>query len=317
VFGVGLALLPVALDRAELPSPIPTSLSWHHPDRMVAIRIDEYAKRQYIDLEVAIVEDLIRGRLDEKAHADALSYLRQRGSMESIRQWAGTQEPASELANALASAFVVAPIWWDVEPGESVDPSYDEMASMSDADPVSEVPSLWLDVTEVDLPTVETTVVDVEPPPVVVEEVAAVDVQEPTPILASAVLPVAPVPTVPSPSVASLDLGPREPSVAQNRVFIELNEGDSDTVGPAVAERLSQLVQCYENALEFDASAQGSVEFEWNVRYGRVNSLGVADDTLGDEIAVRCMSERIRRWRFDRDMSGLVSWRFAFKSNPG
>ncbi len=321
VFGIGLAILPVALDRAELPTPIPNSLSWHHPDRTAEIRIGEYAQRQYIDLEVSLVDDLLHGRFDEEARADALSYLRQRGSVEGIRQWAGAQEPWREEANALAAAFVVAPISWEMEPGESIDTSYDELASVADAEAVSEVPSLWLGVPEPNLPALEPPAIEPEPSPAV-ESVVAVDeptedVQAPTPVLVSAVLHTAPMPAAPTPSVASIDMGLREPAVAQNRVYVELSEGDPETVGPAVTGRLSQLVQCYENALEFDADSGGNVEFEWNIHLGRVNSLAVGDDTLGDEIAVRCMSERIRRWRFAPDVSGLVSWRFAFESNPG
>ncbi len=321
MFGIGLAILPMALDRAELPSPVPNSLSWHHPDRTAAIRIGEYAQRQYVDLEVALVDDLIHGRFDEKVRVDALSYLRLHGSVDGIRQWARAQEPTRRLINAVEPAFVVAPISWEMELGESVDTSYDELASMADAEPVSEVSSLWLGVMDQSPPAVAPVVIEPEPAPaakpVVAVDVPTVEVAAPTPVLAATVPPSAPTPAAPTPSVASIEVGPREPAIAQSRVYVELSEGDADTVGPAVTGRLSQLVQCYENALEFDVNAGGNVEFEWNIHLGRVNSLAVGDDTLGDEIAVRCMSERIRRWRFDPEVSGLVSWRFAFESNPG
>ena len=325
VLGVGLTILPMALDRAEMPSPLPSSLSWHHPDRVVALRIGEYGQQQYIDLEVAIVEDIIRGRLDDDSRRDALAYLRQRGSAESIRRWADSLDPVPDLSDALAAAFVVAPISWEMEPGESVDPAYSELAISVDTEPVSEISPIWPSVSE--SPVVaellsKPELAEVEPPPVAPAPVAPPEPVAPTPVqhvaqpptvLASAVTPVVDS----TPAVASIESGPREAAIGQNRLYVELSEGDPESVAPAVSRRLSQLVQCYENALEFDSSVRGDVEFEWNIRRGRVNSLAVSDDSLGDEIAVRCMSERIRRWRFEPDASGLVSWRFAFDSNPG
>ena len=111
--------------------------------------------------------------------------------------------------------------------------------------------------------------------------------------------------------------GPVQAAAADSRVFIDLEQGEAEAVAPAVTGRVGQLVQCYESTLEFDPDLSGHVEVEWHVANGRVNAIQVGDETLGDEITLRCMTERIRRWRFEPDVTGMVAWRFAFTTTPG
>ena len=316
LLGMGLTILPFALDRADLPSPVPNSLSWHQPERLSALELDGFRGHEYMALEVRLVEQSLTGDMDEGARERVLDYLaRTAGDLE-VRSW------ADEVPRLHAPRIAVEPMDWAdelhmrSEPIEPVVPLDEPVAHGAVETAASEPGFSFLHALRTIKPaSIRPAEADADPD---TEVVAPVDAA-PESTAAEPEPPTPPVEVPESQAVATVDVpaGPVEALSANSQVFVDLEAGDADAIPSAVTGRVGQLVQCYESSLEFDRDLSGSIEVEWHVRHGRVNALQVGDDTLGDEIALRCMTERIRRWRFEPDVTGMVAWRFAFETQPG
>lgn len=70
------------------------------------------------------------------------------------------------------------------------------------------------------------------------------------------------------------------------------------------------LRACYERALTLDPTLSGRVELAWDVQDGRVIRAMVVDNTTGDDELGRCMTDRVRGWRFEASTNGSVEFPF-------
>lgn len=320
VLGMGLTVLCIALDRAELPSPIPASLSWHAPDRVAATQVGLERRLAYAAAEVALVEDLLRGAIPAGQRAETLAWLATSAQEPGTRAWA-----TALLAPPAPPPPEAAPVPPPDPPESPVEP-WDEPALSDVFDPpaAEAVVSLFA----FGLPSDAFAGLDLEPLPAAAEpepEAAPAPATAPAQAApATRAIAAAPPPPVapadddavamvePPPPVEPALPPPPEPRLRAVATFIEAEAGEVAAVDGVVAQREHQLLECYAHAVQFDASVDGLLDVEWTVRDGRVTALDLIAESLGDEIAVRCMTDRIRRWRFDDAFSGQVGWRFTF-----
>lgn len=87
----------------------------------------------------------------------------------------------------------------------------------------------------------------------------------------------------------------------------------ADNVESVVSKRSGQLQYCYEEQLRSDPSLSGRVEVRWNIANQRVTSASVVSNTTGNDALAQCIVKKIRRWRFDAETTGAVSWPFVFR----
>jgi hypothetical protein len=307
VLGVGLTVLTLAFDRVGLPSPIPSALSWHEPDRVAADRIHAEQALRFALLEVELVDDALRGDIDDEARLRIHRWLRHNGRYPGVQAWAEQSLFGEvDLGDVEDVAAAPPPRLEGPEPSLEASLRFDEFG---ETEMESFLPG----------PVGVTAIASVTPPPSL-PPAATIPSVSTSPLFAAAVprAPAEPPPPAAPPRAAPPAVADAAPSrtteVSANVTHLAVTQGDEGLVSGAVTSRVSHLGQCFDRAAEFDTDLAGDVEIEWDVRAGRVVAAAVVFDGLGDDIASRCMADRIRRWRFDPALEAEMSWRFSFRS---
>ncbi len=89
---------------------------------------------------------------------------------------------------------------------------------------------------------------------------------------------------------------------------------DGDRVKETVRRYAGQMKYCYERQLNDNPELAGRVEIGWSLNAGVVEGASVVSNDTGDDRLSKCMVDRLRRWKFDADISGDVSWPFVFRA---
>jgi outer membrane biosynthesis protein TonB len=106
--------------------------------------------------------------------------------------------------------------------------------------------------------------------------------------------------------------------VKSSEAIIKKGGIDEKGVRMALKRRERGIQQCYERALKTNAKLKGKVMLEWNIdESGRVVSISVLQNTLGDKNVGDCISDIISRIRFPGAEKGLVPVRKTFVFESG
>ena len=89
--------------------------------------------------------------------------------------------------------------------------------------------------------------------------------------------------------------------------------GDAGKVKATVRRYSGQMKYCYEQQLKKNRDLEGRVEIGWAVYGGVVESVYIVSNNTGDEELGKCMVNKLKRWKFDADIEGDVSWPFVFR----
>ena len=83
-------------------------------------------------------------------------------------------------------------------------------------------------------------------------------------------------------------------------------------------KRNSRALQaCYENELKKDGSLQGTIRVQFTIALsGRVSSVSILKNTIGSRAVAKCISARVKRWRFSKPQGGEVSIAYPFVFTP-
>lgn len=122
----------------------------------------------------------------------------------------------------------------------------------------------------------------------------------------------------------NLDVGAPQASQAAAgpalKVAVDSGKGDTldledsgGTVEGALRRYSGQLQACYEAELRADPSLEGRVEARFVIRDGRVTSAEIISNTSGNSALGDCVVSRIRRWRFDKEVNGPLTWSWLFR----
>lgn len=118
---------------------------------------------------------------------------------------------------------------------------------------------------------------------------------------------------------AGASTGGNVPSLDMSQYEMQTGSGDTvdvdgaENVESVVRKRSGQLQYCYEEQLRSDPSLGGRVEVQWNVANQRVTAVSVINNTTGNDALAQCIAKKIKRWRFDSETEGSVSWPFVFR----
>lgn len=94
---------------------------------------------------------------------------------------------------------------------------------------------------------------------------------------------------------------------------------DRSVIAEVIRRYQSQIRFCYERELQKNPSLEGRVAAEFTIDgTGRVSNVRIQEDSVGSGGAVgRCISQRIRRWRFPEPKGGgevIVSYPWTFRA---
>jgi hypothetical protein len=81
-----------------------------------------------------------------------------------------------------------------------------------------------------------------------------------------------------------------------------------------------QLQLCYELALRRDEAVSGKTEWRWRIdSRGTISDLELIHSSIKDRQLMKCLEDKISRWRFPRPRRGAVevSYPFEFAPNKG
>ena len=92
---------------------------------------------------------------------------------------------------------------------------------------------------------------------------------------------------------------------------------DSKSISKIVKRNASAVKRCYEKGLLANPNLKGkvSVTIMINMR-GRVESVDIVANTLGDASVTNCIKGVVRRWRFPKPDGGPASVTFPFVFSP-
>lgn len=92
---------------------------------------------------------------------------------------------------------------------------------------------------------------------------------------------------------------------------------DSKSISKVVKRNARAVKRCYEKGLLANPSLKGKVSVTIMINMmGRVESVDVVANTLGDASVTRCIKGVIRRWRFPKPDGGPASVTFPFVFSP-
>ena len=94
---------------------------------------------------------------------------------------------------------------------------------------------------------------------------------------------------------------------------------DRSVIAEVIRRYQNQVRFCYERELQKNPSLEGRVAMQFTIDgTGRVSQAVVQEDTVGNNGAVgRCISQRIRRWRFPEPKGGgevIVNYPWTFRA---
>ncbi len=104
-----------------------------------------------------------------------------------------------------------------------------------------------------------------------------------------------------------------EASVGLGDGSMEEVTGDKGKVKNTVRRYSGQMKYCYEQQLKKNPDLQGRVEIGWSVFDGVVEGVWVVSNGTGDDALSKCMQNKLKRWKFDADIEGDMSWPFVFR----
>ena len=89
---------------------------------------------------------------------------------------------------------------------------------------------------------------------------------------------------------------------------------DGKLVNRFINGRFGQVRNCYERRLKKNAMLEGRLDLNINVSSkGKVTSIGVNKDTVGDNSMLQCVKKVIRHWEFPKPDGGRVVIGKSFK----
>jgi len=89
---------------------------------------------------------------------------------------------------------------------------------------------------------------------------------------------------------------------------------DGKVVNKFINARFGQVRNCYERRLKKNAMLEGSLDLNINVSSkGKVTSIGVNKNTVGDDLMLQCVKKVIRHWEFPKPDGGRVVIGKSFK----
>ncbi len=92
---------------------------------------------------------------------------------------------------------------------------------------------------------------------------------------------------------------------------------DSAAIARVVRRRQGAVKSCYEKQLKKDPKLAGKVKVQFTIEQsGRVGKAKVIQNTTGDTAVGRCITSKIRRWRFPKPNGGSVTVAFPFVFAP-
>ena len=92
---------------------------------------------------------------------------------------------------------------------------------------------------------------------------------------------------------------------------------DNNKISETVKRRMGAVKSCYERELKANPTLQGKVVMQFTIEEsGRVATVDVKQDTMGDPAVGQCMKNAIEKWRFDRPEGGSVTVSFPFIFAP-
>jgi outer membrane biosynthesis protein TonB len=118
---------------------------------------------------------------------------------------------------------------------------------------------------------------------------------------------------------AGSSAGTEVPALDMSQYEVRQEQGDTfdvegaDDVESVVRKYSGQLQYCYERELRSNPGLGGRVEVRWNIANARVTSVDVISNSTGSGALGQCIASKIRRWRFDRETTGSVTWPFVFR----
>lgn len=90
-------------------------------------------------------------------------------------------------------------------------------------------------------------------------------------------------------------------------------DGSGEGVESKIRQLSGQLQACYEAELRADPSLEGRIEVRFNISRGRVTTANVSGNTSGNASLGECVAKRVKRWRFDEDVNGPLTWSWMFR----
>jgi TonB family protein len=92
---------------------------------------------------------------------------------------------------------------------------------------------------------------------------------------------------------------------------------DSKSISNIVKRNAGAVKRCYEKGLLANPSLKGKVSVTIMINMmGRVESVDIVANTLGDDSVTRCIKGVVRRWRFPKPDGGPASVTFPFVFSP-
>lgn len=89
---------------------------------------------------------------------------------------------------------------------------------------------------------------------------------------------------------------------------------DARAVNSFINSRFQQVRTCYEMRLKKNPLLEGNLDLNIGISTrGKVTSIGVNKDTLGDREVLSCVKKRIRSWTFPKPEGGRVVIAKSFK----
>lgn len=92
---------------------------------------------------------------------------------------------------------------------------------------------------------------------------------------------------------------------------------DQREIKGVVNRRMGAINGCYEKQLKRNPKLAGKVGVQFTIlESGRVGEVRIVEDTIGDGEVARCITARMRGWRFPPPAGGAVTVRFPFIFEP-
>jgi outer membrane biosynthesis protein TonB len=128
----------------------------------------------------------------------------------------------------------------------------------------------------------------------------------------------------PGAEVGTMAAQKRSDSVAP-KAFVKSTEAiikkggiDEKGVHMALRRREQSIQQCYKRALKTNVKLKGKIMIEWHIdESGRVVSISVLQNTIGDKSLADCVLDIISRIRFPKAQKGIVPVSKPFIFEPG
>lgn len=109
----------------------------------------------------------------------------------------------------------------------------------------------------------------------------------------------------------------RVPKVVPGRLKVQ-GALETEIVRRVVRQRRREMKFCYEQQLQKNEKLAGTVKFEFTIsKTGSVVNASILESSLDDETAEKCMTGKLRRWRFPKPTKGksvTVTYPFHFSS---